>query len=192
MLSHANILANAQNTYPGAAVDAVDTVHTCGANVSLGRWRDDVPCHGLWGDPYLHAPVRARALLRALEADRITHTLIVPVMVNMLVHHPNAEKHDLSSVRQVLYGASPMPEPVICRALAVLPKARFTQAYGQSEASPVMTLLPHQFHCFEGPDAGRMKSAGRAVIGCEIRIHDRTTARSQMARSVKSAAAVRW
>jgi long-chain acyl-CoA synthetase len=65
-----------------------------------------------------------------------------------------------------------MPEAVIRRALNLLPKARFTQAYGQSEASPVMTLLPHANHTFEGPEAGRIKSAGRAVIGCELRIHD--------------------
>jgi long-chain acyl-CoA synthetase len=172
MLSHANILANAQNTYPGATVDAgTRYIHAAPMfHLADGAMTFLVTAYG--GTHTFMPRFEPGALLRALEADRITHTLIVPVMVNMLVHHPNAEKHDLSSVRQVLYGASPMPEPVIRRALAVLTKARFTQAYGQSEASPVMTLLPHQFHCFEGPDAGRMKSAGRAVIGCEIRIHD--------------------
>jgi long-chain acyl-CoA synthetase len=172
MLSHANILANAQNTYPGAAVDAgTRYIHAAPMfHLADGAMTFLVTAYG--GTHTFMPRFEPGALLRALEADRITHTLIVPVMVNVLVHHPNAGKRDLSSVRQVLYGASPMPEPVIRRALAVLPKARFTQAYGQSEASPVMTLLPHQFHCFEGPDAGRMKSAGRAVIGCEIRIHD--------------------
>jgi long-chain acyl-CoA synthetase len=53
-----------------------------------------------------------------------------------------------------------------------MPQVRFTQAYGQTEASPVMTLMPPEYHCFEGPLAGRMKSAGRAVSGCEIKIMD--------------------
>jgi long-chain acyl-CoA synthetase len=35
-----------------------------------------------------------------------------------------------------------------------------------------MTLLPHEYHCFEGPYAGRMKSAGQAALGCEVRIMD--------------------
>jgi acyl-CoA synthetase (AMP-forming)/AMP-acid ligase II len=172
MLSHANILANAQNTAPGAEVDS-DTRYIHAApmfHLADGAMTFLVTGHG--GTHVFMPRFDPGSLLRALEADRITHVLIVPTMVNMLVNHPDAGKHDLSSVRKLLYGASPMPEAVLRRALAVLPSCRFTQAYGQSEASPVMTLLTHRYHCFEGPDAGRSKSAGRAVIGCEIRIHD--------------------
>jgi len=57
-----------------------------------------------------------------------------------------------------------MPDAVIQKALAVMPHVRFTQVYGQSEASPVMTLEP--------ANAGRTGSAGRAVVGCEVRILD--------------------
>ena len=81
-------------------------------------------------------------------------------------------KYDLSSVERLLFGASPMPEAVLRRATEVMPGTKFVQAYGQSEASPVMTLLDHRYSCFEGPYAGRAKSAGRAVLDCEIRIHD--------------------
>lgn len=172
MLSHANILANVQNFYPGAVVDpSTRYIHAAPMfHLADGAMTFLVTAYG--GTHSFMPRFDPGALLRAIEADRITHMLIVPTMVNMLVHHPDVEKHDLSSLRQVLYGASPMPEAVIRRALGVLPHARFTQAYGQSEASPVMTLLAHEFHCFEGPSAGRVKSAGRAVIGCEIRIHD--------------------
>jgi long-chain acyl-CoA synthetase len=93
-------------------------------------------------------------------------------MINMMVHHPDIEKFDLSCLRRLLYGASPMPEAVMKRGLQVLPGVRFTQAYGQSEASPVMTLLDHRYHSFEGPHAGKTRSAGRAVAGCEVRIVD--------------------
>ena len=93
-------------------------------------------------------------------------------MINMLVHHPAVTQHDLSSLRGFIYGASPMPEAVIRRAMDVMPHVQFTQAYGQSEASPVMTLMPPEYHTFDGPFAGRMKSAGRAALGCELRILD--------------------
>jgi len=172
MISHANILANAQNFAPGAGMDAgIRYMHAAPMfHLADGAMTFLVTAHG--GMHTFLPRFEPGALLQALQDHQVTHTLIVPTMVNMLVHHPDVENRDLSSVRQVLYGASPMPEAVIRRALAVLPQARFTQAYGQSEASPVMTLLPHPYHCFAGPNAGRIKSAGQAVLGCEIRIHD--------------------
>ena len=172
MLSHANILANAQNFYPGTGI-ALDTRYVHAApmfHLADGAMTFLVTAYG--GVHVFMPRFDPGALLRLVAAERLTHMLIVPTMVNMLVNHPEVEQHDLSSVQRVLYGASPMPEAVIRRALAILPQARFTQAYGQSEASPVMTLLPHQYHCFEGPNSGRIKSAGQAAIGCEIRIHD--------------------
>jgi long-chain acyl-CoA synthetase len=93
-------------------------------------------------------------------------------MVNMLVNHPEAGRHDMSSLARLLYGASPMPEAVLRRAFEVLPATRFVQAYGQSEASPVVTVLDHRYHSFEGPYAGKLRSAGRGVLGCEVRILD--------------------
>ena len=93
-------------------------------------------------------------------------------MINMLVNHPEVEKHDLYSLERLLFGASPMPEAVLRRAMSVLPSTKFVQAYGQSEAAPLMTLLDHRYNTFDGPYAGRAKSAGRAALGCEIRIVD--------------------
>jgi long-chain acyl-CoA synthetase len=172
MLSHTNILANAQNLEPGAEVStSAAYIHAAPMfHLADGAMTFLVTAYG--GTHAFMPRFDPGALLLAIEVQRITHLLIVPTMVNMLVHHRDAEKCDLSSVQKVLYGASPMPEAVVRRALKLLPRARFTQAYGQSEASPVMTLLPHTYHTFEGPDAGRIKSAGRAVIGCELRIHD--------------------
>ena len=172
MLSHANIMANAQNTLPGADIGAgMRYLHAAPMfHLADGAMTFLVTAYG--GTHYFLPRFDPAAMLRLIAEDRITHTLIVPTMVNMLVHHPDVTRCDVSSLRKVLYGASPMPEAVIRRALAVMPGVRFTQAYGQSEASPVMTLLPHDYHCFEGPLAGRMKSAGQAVLGCEIRIHD--------------------
>ena len=103
-------------------------------------------------------------ILRALAEHRITNPLLVPTMINMVVNHPDATRYDLSSLRSFAFGASPMPDAVMQRALALMPDVLFTQAYGQSEASPVMTL--------ETATARRKGAAGQAVMGCEVRILD--------------------
>jgi long-chain acyl-CoA synthetase len=172
MLSHANILANAQNTSPGADVWMGSRyIHAAPMfHLADGAMTFLVTAYG--GTHFFLPRFDPAAMLRMIAADRITHALIVPTMINMLVHHPDVTRVDVSSLRRVLYGASPMPEAVIRRALEVMPGVQFIQAYGQSEASPVMTLLPSEYHCFEGACSGRIRSAGHAVLGCEIRIHD--------------------
>src|SRR4029078_6524765 len=47
---------------------------------------------------------------QALERVRVTNTLLVPTMIQMFVDHPGIDKYDLSSLRQILYGASPISE----------------------------------------------------------------------------------
>jgi len=172
MLSHANILANVQNTLPGADLSPDSRYLHAAPMFHLADGAMTFLATALGGMHFFLPRFDPGTMLRAIAGHRITHLLIVPTMVNMLVHHPEIGQHDLTPLRKLLYGASPMPEAVIRRALEVLPGVDFTQAYGQSEASPVMTLLPHKYHCFEGPDAGRAKSAGRAVLGCEIKIMD--------------------
>jgi long-chain acyl-CoA synthetase len=112
------------------------------------------------------------AFLQAVAKYRVTDTLCVPTMMNIVVHHPDVAATDTSSLGTIIYGASPMPEAVIRRAFEVMPHTRFIHAYGQSEAAPCMTLMPRDYHVLEGPKAGRLKSAGRAALICEVRIHD--------------------
>jgi len=102
----------------------------------------------------------------------VTHTLMVPTMINLLVNHPDLGSYRLDGLRSVLYGASPMPAAVITKALELQPACRFTQAYGQTEASPVATLLHHEDHQITGPLAHRLAAAGKSVLGVEIAILD--------------------
>ncbi len=78
--------------------------------------------------------------------------------------------HDLSSLRRVIYGASPITEAVLDRAMKALPARRFTQAYGMTELSPVATLLPPEDHRDDPRRCAR--SAGRAAPHAEVRIVD--------------------
>jgi long-chain acyl-CoA synthetase len=111
-------------------------------------------------------------VMRAVQDHRVTAMTLVPTMINMLVSHPGIDRYDLSSLRSLLYGGSPIPEAVIARTLDVLPDVRLIQGYGQTEAAPVLTLLGPERHVMDGPLAGKTRSAGQAVIGCEVSIRD--------------------
>ncbi len=58
------------------------------------------------------------------------------------------------------------------RLIAQFPTAGFVQAYGATELSPFVTLLPPEFHVLSGPNAARLRSAGRAIHHVEVRIAD--------------------
>ncbi|MCB1136625.1 MAG: AMP-binding protein, partial [Chlamydiia bacterium] len=111
-------------------------------------------------------------LLKQLQDDKISAVMLVPTMLNMMVNHPNFEDFDLSSLTDIIYGASPMPEPLIRTLLQAMPHTRFTQCLGMTEMSPVITCLyPHQ-HKLEGPDSKRLRSVGQAAFNVEVRIVD--------------------
>ncbi len=111
-------------------------------------------------------------LLGAVVSHRITDIALVPTMIQTVLDHPGLDAHDLSSVRSILYGASPMPQALLERAAAALPRAAFTQAYGMTELAPIATLLGPEEH----RDATLRRSAGRAAPHCEIRVVDETGA----------------
>jgi len=106
------------------------------------------------------------AVLGAIAEHRITDVLLVPAMIQLVVDRPRAAEFDVTSVKRVLYGASPISEGVLGRAVKTFPNATFTQAYGMTELSPLATLLRPEDH----QDPVRRRSAGRAAFRCEVRI----------------------
>ncbi|MCF2531378.1 acyl-CoA synthetase [Yinghuangia soli] len=111
-----------------------------------------------------------KAVLEAVERHSVTEVFLVPTMIQMVLDHPDFEKHDMSSVRFLSYGASPISETLLDRTLAALPAARLTQAYGQTEVSPLLTFLMPEDH--DERDPKRLRSAGRPLVHTEVRIVD--------------------
>ena len=168
MLSHRNIVANALNTAP-ALGQGDDLVYLHAApmfHVADNAVNFVVTAQG--GSHLFMPRFEPGAFLKIVADKGVTATLIVPTMINMVVNHPEVETTNTSTLKRMLYGASPMPEAVIRRAFAALPHTRFVQAYGQSEAAPCMTFLMDDWHVLEGPRAAKLKSAGRAAMGCEV------------------------
>jgi fatty-acyl-CoA synthase len=106
--------------------------------------------------------------LDAVERWKPTALNLVPTMIGMLLDHPGIEQADFSSVKNIIYGASPMPRPVMLRALKLW-GPRFAQYYGQSEAPIFITHLTQADHV--GPKAEqRLASCGRPSMDCEIKL----------------------
>jgi acyl-CoA synthetase (AMP-forming)/AMP-acid ligase II len=110
--------------------------------------------------------------LAAIEKHRPSQVLLVPVMLQMVLQSEKLAQTDVSSLKQIAYGASPITEAVLIKAFKAFPNASFIQAFGQTELSPVATILSPDYHVLEGPKSGKLRSAGRPTLICEIRIVD--------------------
>ena len=105
-------------------------------------------------------------LLATIAAERVTKLFAPPTVWISLLRHPDFDATDLSSLRKGYYGASPMPVEVLRELRRRLPDVDFWNFYGQTEMSPLATILrPHE----QLPRAG---SAGKAAINVETMLVD--------------------
>jgi fatty-acyl-CoA synthase len=105
--------------------------------------------------------------LRLLEAESITAINLVPTMLQMLLQQPGVADRDFSALRYVIYGASPIPQPVLARALEVFGRERFFQYYGQTECPLCITVLRPEDHVGE-----RLRSCGKPCADVELKLID--------------------
>src|SRR2546426_7374180 len=103
-----------------------------------------------------------------VQRERITHTVLVPTMINMLTQSPELQKYDLSILRHLGYGGSPMAPELVHRTRQVLPKVKLVQVYGLSEAG-FLTGLKEDEHTED-----KLTSCGRPCMGIDVRVVDPT------------------
>jgi fatty-acyl-CoA synthase len=94
-------------------------------------------------------------VLRVIEEQRITATMLVPTMLYALMDHPDSQSRDLSSLQTVYYGAAAI-NPVRLREAIDRFGPIFAQFYGQSEAPMAISYLAKGDH-----DDKRLSSCGR-------------------------------
>jgi acyl-CoA synthetase (AMP-forming)/AMP-acid ligase II len=173
MLSHSNLCSSALMmraeglaTPMGVYLHAAPMFHGADMGCAAGHW--------LEGNMHSIIPAfKPELVLDVMERDRVTHLLLVPTMIQMLVDHPSMQKpRDFSALRAIIYGASPISEAVLTRAMAALPGVEFAQAYGMTELSPVATINPPRYHTVEARHLGKLRSAGRASFVTEVKIVD--------------------
>ena len=74
----------------------------------------------------------------------MTHTVLVPTMINLLTQFPDAKKYDLSSLQVLAYGGSPMAPKLVHRTRELLPTVKLIQVYGLSETGFLTGLQDHE------------------------------------------------
>jgi long-chain acyl-CoA synthetase len=103
-----------------------------------------------------------------VERERVTHTVLVPTMLNLLTQMPEARPYDLSSIEVLAYGGSPIAPELVQRTRKLLPKAKLLQCYGLSETG-FLAGLEDQEHV-----QGKLLSCGRPCPGIDLRVEDET------------------
>ncbi|WP_204808320.1 fatty-acid--CoA ligase FadD8 [Mycobacterium riyadhense] len=101
-------------------------------------------------------------VLRIIEEQRITATMLVPSMLYALLDHPDSHTRDLSSLQTVYYGASAINPVRLAEAIRRFGPI-FAQYYGQSEAPMVITYLAKGDH-----DEKRLTSCGRPTLFARV------------------------
>jgi acyl-CoA synthetase (AMP-forming)/AMP-acid ligase II len=157
-----NVLTNLIDPAPGETMlHAASMIHASGTFV-LPYW-----IRG--GAAAILPGFSPASYVEAIERWRPTALNLVPTMLQMLFQLPDIEAADFSSVETILYGASPMPRPVLERGLRLWGPV-FVQYYGQTEAPLAICALGKADHVGASPE--RLLSCGRPSVECEIRLVD--------------------
>ena len=106
-------------------------------------------------------------VLKTIEMEKCTAVHGVPTMFIAELEHPNFDKYDLSTLRSGIMAGSPCPIEVMKRVIRDMNASEITIAYGQTEASPVITQTRT-----DDPIELRVATVGRALPDVEVKIVD--------------------
>ncbi len=157
------------------------------AGLPWSQWDDDevvlacMPCAHIGGTglgvmalaagvtSHIMAEFEPGGILEAVETGGVTRFFMVPAALQMVINHPNAKATDFSRLKYVIYGAAPIPLELLRECMHVF-GAQFLQAYGMTETTGTVVMLPPEDHDPNGNP--RMRAAGKALPGVELKIID--------------------
>jgi len=172
-LSHRNLkasmvdatpLAIAYQGPPDVMLNALPTYHIAGVGVALLTASKG-------GMSVLYPDFDPAKVVAAIAEHRITHSFLVPAMIQFMLQVPGVAQADYSSLKGISYGASPISEKVLIEAMRTF-KCQFVQVYGLTETAGAITCLPPEDHDPEGPRKDLLRSAGKPMDGVELRVAD--------------------
>jgi len=123
------------------------------------------------GQNILLRDVDPAEILRLIPAHGVTNALLVPAVLQFLLATPGIDGTDFSTLRKVVYGASPITEGVLVGSMKAM-DCEFVQAYGLTETTGGVTILRAEDHDPGGPNADLLRSAGKPWGDVELRIVD--------------------
>jgi acyl-CoA synthetase (AMP-forming)/AMP-acid ligase II len=107
-----------------------------------------------------------QSFCEAVERERVSQSVLVPTMINMLTQFDKLANYDLTSLETLAYGGSPMAPELVNRIREVLPNLKLLQGYGLSETGFLTGLKDHE-HVKD-----RLMSCGRTCPGIDLRVVD--------------------
>jgi fatty-acyl-CoA synthase len=115
--------------------------------------------------------------VRTVRNEGITHAMVVPTMLGRILDVIDGDGLGLPSLRALSYGGGPMPQPVIERAIGLLPNVGLVNAYGLTETSSTVAILGPDDHraAFASDDPvvrARLGSVGQVLPSLEVSIRD--------------------
>jgi acyl-CoA synthetase (AMP-forming)/AMP-acid ligase II len=175
-LTHRNLMAAMDVGAENWSIDeasvcmvAMPLFHIAGSGWAVGGF-----CQG--GESILVRELDPKEVLRLIETYRVTNSLFVPAVLQVLCATPGVEKTDFSSLRSIVYGASPISEEVLAKSIDVF-GCGFIQVYGLTETTGAITAMCEEDHDPGGPKAHLLRSAGQPWGDTKIRIVDDETRR---------------
>ncbi len=110
------------------------------------------------------------AVLDAIEHEGVTATLVVPTMMAALADEQQQRPRDVSTLRWLSHGSSPVGTAILRRTVSAFPNSSLLHIYGLTETAPILTLLPDEQLLLGTPQA---RSCGQPAIGIEIEVVDK-------------------
>jgi long-chain acyl-CoA synthetase len=107
-----------------------------------------------------------QAFCETVQKERVTRTVLVPTMINVLTQFDHLADYDLSSLVELGYGGSPIAPELVHRARKALPHVKLVQVYGLSETGFLTGLQDHEH------TESRLLSCGRSCPGVDVRVVD--------------------
>ncbi|MCF6390534.1 fatty acid--CoA ligase family protein [Mycobacterium sp. MBM] len=113
--------------------------------------------------------------VRLVDAEAVTSATVVPTMLDRIVTALEATETTLPTLRTLAYGGSKVAQPLVRKALTLLPDVGFVNAYGLTETSSTIAVLGPDEHraalSSEDTDvARRLGSVGQPVPSVEVQI----------------------
>jgi long-chain acyl-CoA synthetase len=107
-----------------------------------------------------------QAFCETVQRERVTRSVLVPTMINLLTQFEHLADFDLSSLEDLGYGGSPIAPELIHRTRQALPHVKLVQVYGLSETGFLTGLRDHEH------TEGKLLSCGRSCPGVDVHVVD--------------------
>jgi fatty-acyl-CoA synthase len=141
---------------------AMPNFHVAGTNMGVATLAQGATA-------VIQREVNPTEILELIARYRIKSAFLVPAVIGMLVQHPKVGEADLSSLRSMFYGASPIAEALLAQAQATFAGCGFTQLYGLTETVGAATALQPADHVAE---KGLLRSCGKPYPGIDVKTVD--------------------